>query len=378
MSIDPLTDNNLLEGDPITGKPASPPKSTKPTSTDPDEETAFERLLVQVRETGSLGRVRKLSTHGLSVLMILLSVWIVQNLIPGGQVPASESSYTSSDALAAGLPIPTPTAALPALPAFEDPETIDGVGRTSSNYHTEIPNRARVDVITYTVETGDTVFGIAERFSLNPETILWGNYAVLADNPHSLQPGQILNILPVNGTYHRWSAGENLGKVAQFYGVNSDAITEWPGNPIEPIGFNPDDPEIDPGTLLIVPGGQREMVDYGIPVIQRSDPAAANTFGTGYCSTVTDGAIGTGTFIWPANSHFLSGYDYSPATNHRAIDVDGETGDPALIDAWGLPIVIALRNEDGRTNAYLVSAGKDAILGTADDVELALCEDLNL
>ncbi len=56
----------------------------------------------------------------------------------------------------------------------------------------------------------------------------------------------------------------------------------------------------------------------------------------------------------------------------------GETGDPALIDAWGLPIVIALRNEDGRTNAYLVSAGKDAILGTADDVELALCEDLNL
>jgi len=57
-------------------------------------------------------------------------------------------------------------------------------------------------------------------------------------------------------------------------------------------------------------------------------------------------------------------------------DLYGENGDPALIDAWGSPIVIMLRSESGRTNAYLVSAGKDAALGTADDLELILREDL--
>jgi len=81
----------------------------------------------------------------------------------------------------------------------------NGIIRFAS-LHTTIPARQRTDVITYTVETGDTLFGIAEKFGLKPETLLWGNQLVLADNPHNLQPEQELNILPVDGTYYRWSA----------------------------------------------------------------------------------------------------------------------------------------------------------------------------
>jgi prepilin-type N-terminal cleavage/methylation domain-containing protein len=71
------------------------------------------------------------------------------------------------------------------------------------------------------------------------------------------------------------------------------------------------------------------------------------------------------------------------STGHYTVDVPrglldlyGENGDPALIDAWGSPIVIALRSQSGRMNGYLVSAGKDAVLGTPDDLELLLREDL--
>ena len=45
--------------------------------------------------------------------------------------------------------------------------------------HTTIPSRPRTEITTYTIQKGDTIFGIAEMFGLKPETILWGNYYTL-------------------------------------------------------------------------------------------------------------------------------------------------------------------------------------------------------
>jgi murein DD-endopeptidase MepM/ murein hydrolase activator NlpD len=182
-----------------------------------------------------------------------------------------------------------------------------------------------VDVITYTVQVGDSVFGIAEKFGLRPETILWGNYDVLQDNPHVLRPDQVLNILPVDGTYHEWRAGENFRKVAEFYGVDPQVIVEWPGNRLDPFEFNIDDPQLEPGTMLIIPGGSRPLRDWGPPPIVRTNPAIASTYGPGFCGAIYEGAVGTGTFVWPTPLHYLSGYDYSP-TIHPAIDIAGDYG----------------------------------------------------
>jgi murein DD-endopeptidase MepM/ murein hydrolase activator NlpD len=193
--------------------------------------------------------------------------------------------------------------------------------------NTIIPSRSRVDVIPYTVQSGDTVIGIASSFGLNPETILWSNYNVLADNPHSLQPGQVLEILPVNGTYHKWSAGEDLQKVADFYHVDPMDIIEWPGNYFDIYETNLQEPGIQPGTKLIIPNGTREMIDYGPPLIPRDNTAVARTYGPGHCGELMDGAIGGGTFIWPTLSRLITGYDYSPNTNHWGLDIDGEPGD---------------------------------------------------
>jgi LysM repeat protein len=106
-------------------------------------------------------------------------------------------------------------------------------------FDTVIPTRPRVDVITYTVEAGDSLFSIADQYNLKPETILWGNFETLEDNPHLLSTGQVLNILPTNGTYYRWSAGDNLDGIAQFFGVDTKAIKEYPGNPIDLTAVSP-------------------------------------------------------------------------------------------------------------------------------------------
>ncbi len=225
------------------------------------------------------------------------------------------------------------------MPSFvgDLPSLQGGIQRVAL-LHTSIPTRARVDVLVYTVEQGDSLFAIAETFGLKPETVLWGNFDTLADNPHTLQPGQKLNILPVNGTYHEWREGENLIKVSEYYGVDPLDIIQWPGNHIDIYDFDMDNPSFDPGKMLIVPGGKRELVDYGPPAITRDNPAIAATYGPGHCGTVYQGSVGVGVFIWPTTERWIVGYDYNPGANHPAIDIAGSVGSPVWASDNGVVV----------------------------------------
>lgn len=205
---------------------------------------------------------------------------------------------------------------------------------------------------------------------------------MLGDNPHNLRPGQSLNILPTNGTYYRWQAGDGLNGVSKFFGVDPETIINYPGN-----GFNPAEigdfanPNIEPGTWLIVPGGRREFVTWSAPVIPRDNPGVARVLGPGACSSVVSGANGIGSFIWPTNNHFLSGFDYSPNTNHFGIDIDGETGDAIYAgdngvvvyagwNDWGYGNVVVVNHGNGwqtlyaHLNTYNVGCGQSVFQGT--------------
>ena len=222
--------------------------------------------------------------------------------------------------------------------------------------HTSIPTRARVDVLVYTVEPGDSLFGIAEIFGLKPETVLWGNFDTLADNPHTIQPDQKLNILPVNGTYHEWREGESLIKVAEYYGVDPLDIVQWTGNKIDIYDFDLDNPSFEPGQMLIVPGGERELVDYGPPAITRDNPAIAATYGPGHCGTIYTGSVGVGVFIWPTTERWIVGYDFSPGANHPAIDIAGSVGNPVWASDNGV-IVYAGWSNYGYGNLVVIDHG---------------------
>ncbi|MCS6908596.1 MAG: M23 family metallopeptidase [Anaerolineales bacterium] len=222
---------------------------------------------------------------------------------------------------------------------------------------TSLPSRPRFEVIKYVVKPGDTLFGIAEKFRLRPETILWANQYTLGDNPHNLRPGQELNILPVDGTYYRWSAGDGLNRVAAFFGVKPEDIINFPGNGLDPntIGDYAN-PNIEPGTWLVIPGGRREFVSWSAPEIPRNRPEVAQVLGPGACKGEIGGAVGVGVFIWPTNRHFLSGFDYSPSTNHFGIDIDGETGDAVYAADSGV-VVYAGWNNWGYGNVIVINHG---------------------
>jgi hypothetical protein len=205
------------------------------------------------------------------------------------------------------------------------------------------------------VQPGDNLFDIAEKYNLEPETLLWGNYEVLQDNPQFLSPGQELKILPVNGVYYQWNAGENLQKVAEFFGVAPDVIVQWPGNHLDPYEIDVGNPAIADGTWLVIPGGERETRDWGPPAISRTNPASAAYYGAGYCGQVYEGIIGTGGFIWPTVQTTISGYEYDPDV-HPAIDIAGSEGN-AVFAADGGVVVFAGGSNAGYGNLIVIDHG---------------------
>lgn len=240
------------------------------------------------------------------------------------------------------------------LPPFLDqPDRGQTINR-SADVHTVMPSRPRIDVGTYVVEPGDTLFAIANRFGLKPETVLWGNFDILEDDPHSLQPGQTLSILPVDGTYYTWHEGDSLVGVADFFGVEPATIIDWPGNRLKP-DTDPEQPDIEAGAKLVIPGGIRETVDWRSPRITRANPASARILGPGYCGAVVDGPVGIGFFSWPTPSTIISGYVYDSVV-HPAIDIGGGVGNAIFAVDAGVVVYSGWHN-GGYGNVVVIDHG---------------------
>jgi len=202
-----------------------------------------------------------------------------------------------------------------AMPALGEPEAFLSIGR-NIQLKTNIPaDKPRYTLEEYRVSRGDSVFAIAESFKLKPETVLWANYDVLQDDPHSLKPGQVLTIPPADGIYYQWKPNDTLDAVAGEFKAKIDDILNYPGNSIDLS-----DPKIESGSWVMIPGGQREFVQWIVPTIARGSSGTSPTNPTG----CPGGAVGGGGFIWPADNHFISGNDYW--SGHLGIDISAGEG----------------------------------------------------
>jgi murein DD-endopeptidase MepM/ murein hydrolase activator NlpD len=223
------------------------------------------------------------------------------NLVPGAFAPIP--ARPNSEA---------PQVEMPALGAPAAPVAIE----REIQIKTDAPaDKPRYEAQEYRVVRGDSIFAIAETYKLEPETILWANYDILQDDPHSLKPGQVLKIPPANGIYYQWKENDTIEKVAGEFNASVDDILNFPGNDIDLTN-----PEVESGSWVMIPGGEREFVQWIIP-----DQRAANS-GTSNTSQAVcpGGAVGGGGFIWPADSHFLSGNDYW--SGHLGIDIAAGEG----------------------------------------------------
>jgi len=264
--------------------------------------------------------IARVGIYAVALVVVVLIVWGLGSLITNGSQASADLSPTLTTE-------PTQVAVIAKTPEISTENKVDGIfRRLNMESPQSVQSENREDVFTYTVEAGDNIFDIAQKFGLKPETVLWSNRYTLGDTPDGLGIGVELVILPVDGVYHRWSEGEGLNGVASFYGVDPDEIVNYPLNGLskETVG-DYSNPRIEPGTMLVVPGGTRPNVSW---VSARDQEVSGNSYlGPGACGGIIYGNVGTGSFTWPTTAHWLSGYEYNPPV-HNGLDFGGDFGSP--------------------------------------------------
>lgn len=303
------------------------------------EPASGEKGTVQEKEASPGGRSSLSGALAGPGLLVSLAAWMVALALVAyafylgwrtffSQPPGMPAQQPAVQAAVAEREPPTVNAVMPAL---KRSAALGAIYRRST-LHTIIPNRPREEVITYTVDIGDSVFEIAARFKIKPETLLWANYDQLNDNPDLLSVGMDLRIPPVDGVYYEWKEGETLEAVAARFEARPEDILNWPGNSLDLT-----DPKVEPQTWVLIPNGRREFVQWIIPTIPRGRAGVSRSvYGAGTCEGGYEGAYGSGSFIWPAGNHSLSGNDYWDG--HLGIDI--AAGEGAQIYAADSGVVV--------------------------------------
>ncbi len=172
-------------------------------------------------------------------------------------------------------------------------------------FETELSQKPRDKVITYSVEKGDTVGTIARKFGISSDTIKWANDV---DSVDFLSIGQELKILPVSGVVHKVVPGETIYSIAEKYSTNAQGIVDFPFNTFA----DPETFAMVAGQIIIVPGG-----------VEPSQQATYVRKPEVYVATGI-APVGSNGWYFPvegAISQYASWY-------HMAIDIAGPVGTP--------------------------------------------------
>lgn len=106
--------------------------------------------------------------------------------------------------------------------------------------------QVRTTVTAYKVEAGDTISSVAARFNVMAETVMGSN--AIWDSEQELDPGQILQVPPIDGMYDVPQQGDTLDSVARYFQADPSLIVAYGPN-------NMADGTVKVGQPLVVPSG---------------------------------------------------------------------------------------------------------------------------
>ncbi len=283
------------------------------------------------------------------VTAIMLSLALLTMLFWQPRIAKSMQAYYDP-ALESELPDYEQVVANANMPVFEHGSEAEAITRDQKLF-TDGELEFRTEPIQHTVVSGDSIWALSETYGVSIPSILYANYDVLQDKADNLLVGQVITIPPVDGIYHTWRSRDTLSSVASRYGASINDILLFIGN-----NLDLSNPVIEPGTQVMVPGGERELVPISYAAVVR-DPEGrlvSGWNGPGACLLDSIGLFGSGSFIWPSAVHYLTGNDFGPG--HNGIDIGAGLGS-ALFAADSGTVVYAGWMEGGYGNFVVIDHG---------------------
>ena len=153
---------------------------------------------------------------------------------------------------------------------------------------TQVSSKVRDSVVDYTVQEGDTVASIAEKFNVTQDTIRWEN-GLTGDK---IKIGQNLKVLPVAGVAHTVAKGDTVYSIAKKYDTEPQGIIDFPFNTFT----NDETFELAIGQTVVVPEGVMPTLQ-ATPRVRQITPSAGAVTASGIFVWPTQGTI-TQRFSW--------------------------------------------------------------------------------
>jgi murein DD-endopeptidase MepM/ murein hydrolase activator NlpD len=157
----------------------------------------------------------------------------------------------------------------------ETRRAIEAAQASSSSPQASVDGGSQVERIPifweYKVEAGDTLTGIAARFGIGVDYIRWNNVDV--EDTDAIYPGLVLQIPSVEGIIHSVLVNQTVTEIADRYDADWRDIVEFRAN-----GLAGDPNSIQPGSLILVPGGRKVTLVVAPPTRPGADiPPASDT-----------------------------------------------------------------------------------------------------
>ena len=204
---------------------------------------------------------------------------------------------------------------------ISSPTLAESIALDADVFQTSISLKPRDKILDYTVERGDTLSTIAEKFGISVATIRWAN-DLINDN---ISVGDSLKIIPVTGIAYKVAKGESVYTIAKKLDTDPQKIVDFPFNDFA----NPEIFSLVEGQILIVPDGVKPAEQ---PTFRRQVYIASGP--------ITISGLG---FTWPARgvvSQFAAWY-------HMAIDIAASIGSPVVAAQNGVVESVSAGTWDG-------------------------------
>ncbi len=208
------------------------------------------------------------------------------------------------------------------LPAESEPEQFDYLDFSSEGDLVFKPSLAilgsdsgsqpvaqRQEIVYYTIQAGDTVSSVAQRFNVSVNTILWANNMTARS---ILRIGDRLTILPYSGVLYTVKKGDTLAKIAKKYGIEVDKI----------LSCNNLGNTLIAGQKIVLPGAKKISDSVVTAATTRNYTGISAISGLIKSPTKQTGG---GKMAWPTVGYRITQY-YS--WRHTGLDIGNKTGTP--------------------------------------------------